>query len=62
MSMVLGYIGISIVCIVFIYVMGSAMIHQWKNDKTAFMISVALVVALIMTITGAILKGMGLWN
>lgn len=60
MSMILGYIAIGIVAIIFIYVMGSAMIYQWKDDKKSFMISVGMVLALVIAITGLILKGMGL--
>lgn len=59
-SMILGYIAIGIVAIIFIYVMGSAMIYQWKDDKKSFMISVGMVLALVIAITGLILKGMGL--
>uniref|UniRef100_A0AAU8GUF1 Uncharacterized protein n=1 Tax=Mammaliicoccus phage MSShimriz1 TaxID=3230127 RepID=A0AAU8GUF1_9VIRU len=60
MSMILGYIAIGIVAIIFIYVMGSAMIYQWKDDKKSFMISAGLIVALALGIIGLILKGMGL--
>lgn len=60
MSTVLGYIAVAIVCVVFIYIMGNVMINQWKDDKKSFMISVALVLALIISIVGLILKGMGL--
>lgn len=60
MSMVLGYVSISIVFLVFIYVMGRVMIYEWKEDKNSFMIILALVVALVIAITGLILKGMGL--
>ncbi|XWX30019.1 hypothetical protein KQUDLBSD_CDS0190 [Staphylococcus phage PG-2021_40] len=60
MSMVLGYISIIIVAIIFTYVMGSAMLHQWKDDKKSFMVSLGLVLALVLGITGLILKGMGL--
>lgn len=62
MSMVLGYISIIIVAIIFTYVMGSAMLHQWKDDKKSFMVSLGLVLALVLGITGLVLKGMGLWN
>lgn len=62
MSMVLGYVSISIVFLVFIYVMGRVMIYEWKEDKNSFMIILALVVALVIAITGLILKGMGLWG
>lgn len=60
MSMVLGYVSISIVFLVFIYVMGRVMIYEWKEDKNSFMIILSLVVALVIAITGLILKGMGL--
>ena len=60
MSTVLGYIAISIVVIVFIYVMGRVLIYEWKEDKNSFMIILSLVVALVIAITGLILKGMGL--
>lgn len=68
MSMILGYIAVGIVTIIFIYVMGramisamiSAMIYLWKDDKKSFMVSVGLVLALVIAITGLILKGMGL--
>ncbi|XWX32585.1 hypothetical protein LCFBJUUZ_CDS0126 [Staphylococcus phage PG-2021_76] len=60
MSMVLGYVSIIMVAIIFIYVMGSAMIYQWKDDKKSFMISAGLIVALALGIIGLILKGMGL--
>ncbi|QYC50888.1 hypothetical protein [Mammaliicoccus phage vB_MscM-PMS3] len=60
MSMVLGYISIIIVAIIFTYVMGSAMLHQWKDDKKSFMVSLGLVLALVLGITGLVLKGMGL--
>lgn len=60
MSTVLGYIAIAIVAIVFMYVIGSAMIYEWKEDKKSFMLILALVVALVIAITGLILKGMGL--
>ena len=60
MSMVLGYVSISIVFLVFIYVIGKVMIYEWKEDKKSFMIILALVVALVIAITGLILKGMGL--
>lgn len=60
MSMILGYIAVAIVATLFIYIMGSAMIYQWKDDKKAFMVSLALVLALVIAITGLILKGMGL--
>ena len=62
MSMVLGYVSISIVFLVFIYVMGRVMIYEWKEDKNSFMIILSLVVALVIAITGLILKGMGLWG
>ena len=58
--MVLGYIALSIVAIVFIYVMGRVMIYEWKEDKNSFMIILSLVVALAVAITGLILKGIGL--
>ena len=60
MSMVLGYIALAILCVVFIYVMVRVMIYEWKEDKNSFMIILALVVALVIAITGLILKGMGL--
>ena len=60
MSMVLGYISVAIICVVFIYVIGRVMIYEWKEDKKSFMIILALVVALVIAITGLILKGMGL--
>lgn len=60
MSMILGYISIIIVAIIFVYVMGSVMIHQWKDDKKSFMVSLGLVLALVLGITGLVLKGMGL--
>lgn len=60
MSMVLGYIAVAIVAIVFIYVMGRVMIYEWKEDKNSFMIILSLVVALVIAITGLILKGVGL--
>ena len=60
MSTVLGYIAISIVVIVFIYVMGRVLIYEWKEDKNSFMIILSLVVVLVIAITGLILKGMGL--
>lgn len=60
MSMVLGYIAVGIVGVIFIYVMGSAMIYQWKDDKKSFMVTVGMVLALVIAITGLILKGMGL--
>ena len=62
MSTVLGYIAISIVVIVFIYVMGRVLIYEWKEDKNSFMIILSLVVALVIAITGLILKGVGLWD
>lgn len=62
MSMVLGYIAVAIVAIVFIYVMGRVMIYEWKEDKNSFMIILSLVVALVIAITGLILKGVGLWD
>ena len=47
-----------------IYVMGRARIHRCKDDKKSSMVGVvmilALVVALVIAITGLILKGMGL--
>lgn len=60
MSTVLGYIAVAIVCVVFICVIGKVMIYEWKEDKNSFMIILALVVALVIAITGLILKGMGL--
>lgn len=59
-SMVLGYVSIIMVAIIFSYTMGSAMIYQWKTDKKSFMISLGLILALVLGITGLILKGMGL--
>lgn len=58
--MVLGYTSVAIVLTLIIYVMGRARIHRCKDDKKAFMITLALVVALVIAITGLILKGMGL--
>ncbi len=47
-----------------IYVMGRARIHRCKDDKKSYMVGVvmilALVLALIISIVGLILKGMGL--
>ena len=60
MSMVLGYIALAILCVVFIYVMVRVMIYEWKEDKNSFMIILSLIVALVIAITGLILKGMGL--
>lgn len=60
MSTILGSVAIVIVAIVLIYIIGSALIHQWKEDKKSFMIILALVVALVISITGLVLKGMGL--
>lgn len=59
-SMVLGYISLGIIVIIFSYVMVNVMIHQWKDDKKSFMISLGLILALALGITGLILKGMGL--
>ena len=65
MSMVLGYISVAIVLTLIIYVMGRARIHRCKDDKKSSMVGVvmilALVLALIISIVGLILKGMGLW-
>lgn len=65
MSMVLGYISVAIVLTLIIYVMGRARIYRCKEDKNSSMVGVvmilALVVALVIAITGLILKGMGLW-
>ena len=64
MSMVLGYISVAIVLTLFIYVMVRARIHQWKDDKKSSTVGIvmilALVLALVIAITGLILKGMGL--
>ena len=64
MSMVLGYISVAIVLILIIYVMGRARIHRCKDDKKSSMVGVvmilALILALIISIVGLILKGMGL--
>ena len=64
MSMVLGYISVAIVLILIIYVMGRARIHRCKDDKKSSMVGVvmilALVLALIISIVGLILKGLGL--
>lgn len=64
MSMVLGYISVAIVLTLIIYVMGRARIHRCKDDKKSSMVGVvmilALVLALIISIVGLILKGMGL--
>ena len=60
MSTVLGYIALAILCVVFIYVMVRVMIYEWKEDKNSFMIILSLIVALVIAITGLILKGMGL--
>ena len=64
MSMVLGYISVAIVLTLIIYVMGRARIHRCKDDKKSYMVGVvmilALVLALIISIVGLILKGMGL--
>lgn len=59
-SMVLGYVSLGIIVIIFSYVMVNVMIHQWKDDKKSFMISVGLIVALALGIIGLILKGLGL--
>lgn len=59
-SMVLGYVSLGIIAIIFSYVMVNVMIHQWKEDKKSFMISVGLILALALGIIGLILKGMGL--
>ena len=64
MSMVLGYISVAIVLTLIIYVMGRARIHRCKDDKKSSMVGVvmilALILALIISIVGLILKGMGL--
>ena len=60
MSTVLGYTALVIVAIVLICIAVSAMIYQWKEDKKLFMVILASVLALILAITGLILKGMGL--
>lgn len=62
--MILGYISVAIVLTLFIYVIGRARTYRCKDDKKSSKVGVvmilALVLALVIAITGLILKGMGL--
>lgn len=60
MSELFGYVAIGIVFSVFLYVLVLVIITQWKEDNKMVVASAGMVLALVIAITGLILKGMGL--